>query len=151
MQQKLEIEKYVRIYRMARIRKKNLINKINEYISLEIIPADWREKAPRFYLMTINDEPIGCVSYKRGDSVIGNLYVEPEKRRQGYGTMLINHCIRVGRMIDRVRMFHAYIRKDNTASINLFEKLGFVRIGKINHRSYKYRYEIRDDNDGEEP
>lgn len=61
----------------------------------------------------------------RGD--IWGVYVEPRARRSGLGRLLLDHVLAHART--RVQQVHLAVTAGNTASIRLYESLGFIRYG----------------------
>ena len=57
--------------------------------------------------------------------------VAPEARGLGVGEALVRHCIETGRELGfRILQFNAVV-STNTPALNLYKKLGFVRLGVI--------------------
>ena len=75
-----------------------------------------------FYMLT-DDIPVGVVSVK--DSLIENLYILPERFRQGYGSILLKHTI------DRCNGTPALTVLNNNTAIEMYRKFGFKETGKI--------------------
>jgi ribosomal-protein-alanine N-acetyltransferase len=68
--------------------------------------------------------------YVIGDEVqILNIAVAPESRRAGYATRLLRHAIDVLRARG-AREFFLEVREGNGGAIDLYEKLGFVKVGR---------------------
>ncbi|MBC8505213.1 MAG: UDP-2,4-diacetamido-2,4,6-trideoxy-beta-L-altropyranose hydrolase [Anaerolineales bacterium] len=78
-----------------------------------------------------NTAPIGQVRFQieRKEAVI-SVSVDPNNRGKGYGQKII--WLGAQRIFDRtsVELIHAYIKKDNQASILAFCNSGFVRVGE---------------------
>lgn len=81
-----------------------------------------------------NGNPIGTIDLFDFDAFhlragVGILIAEHEERRKGYAGMalkgILNYCF------EHLMLHQVYcnITKDNTASINLFKKTGFIKIG----------------------
>jgi ribosomal-protein-alanine N-acetyltransferase len=58
-----------------------------------------------------------------------NLCVEPGSQRQGFGRLLLENAIRIARLRD-CRTLFLEVRPSNTAGIALYEKRGFVLVGR---------------------
>ena len=58
-----------------------------------------------------------------------NLCVEPGSQRQGFGRLLLENAIRIARLRD-CRTLFLEVRPSNTAGITLYEKRGFVLVGR---------------------
>ena len=57
--------------------------------------------------------------------------VAPQARGMGVGEALVRHCIEKGRELGfRILQFNAVV-STNTPALNLYKKLGFVRLGVI--------------------
>ena len=76
----------------------------------------------KVYMLT-DDIPVGIVSIK--DSLIENLYVLPERFRQGYGSKLLNFAI--SRCTDDPTLTVL----NNNSAIEMYRKFGFKETGRI--------------------
>ena len=133
-------------------RVKNLSNSQIYFLTKNnIIPTDWMELRERVYVIT-NDENeiVGTISFDRADALIKRLFIIEKYRRQGYGTMLVQHCINVAKILN-YNTIYTWIKTDNETSRNLFEKIGFAETTRFNMDednnvvSIKYKYVISGD------
>lgn len=58
------------------------------------------------------------------------IFVLPEEQEKGYATEALRLLIRYSFEILKLHMLHCNITADNTASIRLFEKAGFIKCGE---------------------
>ncbi len=94
------------------------------------ISQDWVQNSQkRFYIARDNTGAfVGCVAVRRRTGLISHLVILPGFRRHGYARLLIRNILPVLR-----GTAHAWVNVDNTASINLFNSLGFCRVdGRTN-------------------
>ena len=68
--------------------------------------------------MLVDEKPVGIVSVY-GD-LIENLYVLPEAQRRGYGTVLLQHAVKLCTAEPRL-----WILNTNNAAFSLYSKYGF--------------------------
>ena len=81
------------------------------------------EAGKRIWLLKDKGGAVGLVSVH--GSLIENLYVAPEKQKQGYGTMLLHFAI------DQcVEMPTLWILSNNDGARKLYERQGFCLTGK---------------------
>lgn len=77
-----------------------------------------------------NDVPFGyvCLRFFPPEAEITNIAVDPARRRQGIGEMLIDAALEYarGRCCDTVGL---EVRESNLPAIALYEKKGFARVG----------------------
>ena len=66
---------------------------------------------------------------------IFNIIVDPDYRKQGLGRDIMLHLMNIGRQ-NGASLSYLQVMKDNTAAINLYEKLGF-------DESYQYWYRMK--------
>ena len=76
----------------------------------------------KVYMLT-DDIPVGIVSVK--DNLIENLYVLPERYRQGYGSKLLSFAI--GKCVDTPTLTVL----NNNSAIEMYRKFGFKETGRI--------------------
>jgi len=104
----------------------------------------WREvidSRPRYYVLSVLDrrhdrsQIVGCVAIDISTGEIKHLAVDRRYRRLGIAKILVNYVLRNVTLESNVR-FNCWIRKQNTASLNLFKSLGFRIVGE-NKRSYR--------------
>ena len=73
--------------------------------------------------MLADDIPVGIVSIK--DSLIENLYVLPERFRQGYGSKLLNFAISKCTDVPMLTVLN------NNSAIEMYRKFGFKETGVL--------------------
>ncbi len=71
----------------------------------------------------------GCLLAVDGEGEILNIAVRPDVRKAGIGRALLGEMIIVGFDLD-VREFYLEVRESNTPARSLYEKLGFVTLGR---------------------
>lgn len=81
------------------------------------------------------DEPIGTVDlynadFKHSRAAVGILIAEPEYRQQGYALEALELLESYVQQILGFHNLYCSVHGDNAASNNLFEKAGYVLIGK---------------------
>jgi len=115
---------------------------ISEMAALEkqCFSLPWSENALREELENPYARYIVCT---HGGSVVGyvgarvvydevhitNVAVDPDHRRQGLGTAMMKEMIRAALLADYA-FITLEVRESNSAAIKLYDKLGFVFIGK---------------------
>ena len=71
-----------------------------------------------------------CIqTHAAGESHLLNLCIAPESQRQGLGSVLLDHAIRLARSQGCNSMF-LEVRPSNPAGFSLYEKRGFVVVGE---------------------
>lgn len=85
---------------------------------------DKMRQGSRFYLL-VDDLPVGVVSVN--GCLIEDLYVLPEKQRQGYGTKLLQWAIEQCAGVPTL-----WILENNRNAMRFYEKHGFRLTGRIN-------------------
>ena len=95
--------------------EKRTVERQTEYLLKQI--ADGK----KIYMLT-DDIPVGIVSVK--DSLIENLYVLPERYRQGYGSKLLNFAI------EKCNGTPTLTVLNNNSAIEMYRKFGFKESGK---------------------
>ena len=63
------------------------------------------------------------VWYFAGELHIGNLAVDPQWQKRGFGKKLLEHILE---KFARAEVAYLEVRKSNTAAIRLYEKFGFI-------------------------
>ncbi len=83
-----------------------------------------------------NNESIGQLRFERFDNhaIIG-ITVAPSQRGKGYGAKILKEGLKEYSKLWKVPV-HAFIKKDNIASIKAFEKAGFVFKEELNYRGH---------------
>lgn len=77
-----------------------------------------------------------CTFYNNGKAdvmIIDSVEVEPDHRREGIGTKLVEKAIGLARE-NNVDSIELNVNKDNIAAISLYEKLGFTKTNKDYYR-----------------
>ncbi len=88
----------------------------------------------RLYLAYWEEAAVGCIALRKIDAErceLKRLYVQPEFRNQGIGTLLINKVIEEARVIGYTSMLLDTLPFLESAQ-RLYEKHGFVRVEKYN-------------------
>lgn len=85
---------------------------------------DKMRQGSRFFLL-VDDLPVGVVSVN--GCLIEDLYVLPEKQRQGYGTKLLQFAIEKCGGVSTL-----WILENNRNALRFYEKHGFRLTGRIN-------------------
>ena len=71
-----------------------------------------------------------CIqTHSAGENHLLNLALAPEWQRQGFGTLLLHHAIRLARSQNCFCIF-LEVRPSNRAGIQLYEKNGFIIVGE---------------------
>ena len=98
----------------------------------------YKAKQVRFVICDINDENcvFGCIDLFEFDphhlrAGVGIL-IDPESRRKGVGAKALDLLEKYAKENLSLRNIYCSVLSDNEASINLFEKAGFERIGTRN-------------------
>lgn len=94
---------------------KRTVERQTEYLRQQM------NEGKEIYMLT-DGIPVGIVSIK--DSFIENLYVLPEKQRQGYGSILLKHAIRKCSGTTMLTVLN------NNTAIEMYRKFGFKETGK---------------------
>ena len=94
---------------------KRTVERQTEYLRQQM------NEGKEIYMLT-DGIPVGIVSIK--DSFIENLYVLPEKQRQGYGSILLKHAIRKCSGTPMLTVLN------NNTAIEMYRKFGFKETGK---------------------
>jgi len=84
----------------------------------------------RFMVVLNSNQAIGCADLfaynkKENEASVGIL-ISKEERQKGYGAETLNSIFAMAKEIYQLKQLKALILADNKASINLFEKMGFV-------------------------
>lgn len=89
------------------------------------------DRACTIYVAVQADEtPIGQVRYEvAGDAATISVSLDHRFRHHGYGSLLLQKASWQFLQSSPVRLIHAYIKQDNTASVRAFLKAGFVQQG----------------------
>ena len=95
---------------------KRTVERQTEYLRQQI------KDGKKVYMLT-DDIPVGIVSIK--DSLIENLYVLPERFRQGYGSKLLNFAI------SKCTDDPMQTVLNNNSAIKMYRKFGFKETGVL--------------------
>lgn len=92
-------------------------------------------KQLRLMICKHNEECIGLVdlfdiNFKHNRAALGILIANPDERGNGYAEEALKIVIKYAYKIYGITNFHCTIQSDNAASIRLFEKLKFDRVGE---------------------
>ena len=99
----------------AQALEKRTVERQAEYLHKQITDGK------KVYMLT-DDIPVGIVSIK--DNLIENLYVLPERYRQGYGSMLLDFAI------ENCTGAPMLFVLNNNSAIEMYRKFGFKETGK---------------------
>lgn len=83
------------------------------------------------YIGEDGSEKLGVVRFIYGDPAEIAIHMHPDKRRRGYGTILLQKAIKdfVKEHLEE-KVLMATIRPSNIGSIRIFEKIGFKATGE---------------------
>lgn len=70
----------------------------------------------------------GVMSVAAGEAHIFNVCVAPEKRRKGYGRMMMERLVEIAKSRGAKSMF-LEVRPSNLSALMLYEKMGFNEVG----------------------
>ena len=105
------------------------------------------------FMICLNDIPIGCIDLFEYNSLlnkagVGVLIADKENRNKGYAELALNLLINKCRNELSIVYLFCNIFKDNTASICLFEKCGFLFVEErmLDGKCVNF-YEMRFNND----
>lgn len=104
---------------------------IDEVTHLPTVLYDFLEDQSTVLLLSSSDK-VGCgmcTFREEGDQSVGlgNIFIDAESRRQGYGTALLQHAETVIRGLDNIDTIYLYHYGDGTAR-DLYLKLGYVEL-----------------------
>lgn len=87
-----------------------------------------------FFGVFIEDNLVGYLGFfKVFDNVdILNIAVCNKHKRQGIGTLLFDHLIDLAQEL-KAKTISLEVRVNNTAALGLYEKMGFIKLRKINN------------------
>jgi GNAT superfamily N-acetyltransferase len=102
------------------------------------------EDPRRFYVFAIGSryDIVGTIAVNVSGKEISCLVVDRRYRRLGIAQRLISHVLCMQELRNASRL-HCYIRRENTASQQLFTRMGFVPSGAEDGRSLEYILERR--------
>lgn len=96
-----------------------------------ITQADWEHAFSRYFVLEEEGEPLGYVAchhlFERLE--VNGVYVEPKRRRQGYGRLLLEAVLAYAQEAGCERVL-LEVRESNTAAIALYQNLNFTCIDK---------------------
>ena len=64
-------------------------------------------------------------------AVLGGIYINIAHRKRGMGQKLIEHLIDIAKQRENIKTVKLDVKKTQLAAINLYAKLGFVKVGEI--------------------
>jgi UDP-2,4-diacetamido-2,4,6-trideoxy-beta-L-altropyranose hydrolase len=83
-------------------------------------------------VQNLNLHPVGTVRYETsGHSAIISINITPDNRRRGVGSQAIQISSELLFETTLVTTVHAYIKIENTASINVFTRSGYSNTGLV--------------------
>ena len=86
-----------------------------------------------------DDQPVGQVRFEEietGRAEV-DIHLHENRRRSGLGTLLLNSAVELAFTKYGVHEIHAYIKLENSVSLRLFEKAGFVNLGVEQIRGHR--------------
>lgn len=116
----------------------NTITPFSKYILTQYIQESHRDiyeiKQLRLIIETLTGEPVGAIDLFDFDPFnqragVGILIHKQENRQQGFATDSLTLLCSYAENTLGLRQLYANISSDNTASISLFEKCGFIHCG----------------------
>ena len=96
--------------------EKRTVERQKDYLRRQI------DEGKKVYMLT-DDIPVGIVSVK--DNLVENLYVLPERYRQGYGSKLLTFAI------EKCNGTPTLTVLNNNSAIEMYYKFGFKETGQI--------------------
>ena len=98
----------------------------------------WKDRIGNALFALDGDRPIGMVVMIAGKTVktshIGNLYglyVKTAYRKRAIGHLLVSEVIKAYQGMERIRKIKLAVNGEQTAAINLYERLGFSIAGRL--------------------
>ncbi len=95
-----------------------------------------------FKIIYLNKNPIGLI---RLEKKYRNYYlsysIDPRFRRRGYASLALLKFIKKIKMNKKIKKIIALVKKKNTASIKIFNKLNFIDI-HYKKKIFKFEYKI---------
>ncbi len=94
-----------------------------------------------YYLFTLNKRPIGSFKVNMTSCDIGliSFLIDPDYQGKGYGKTIIRCGIQFLKNINtRIKRLNAEVLIENTASIKVFENIGFQRVDFQKHILFNY-------------
>lgn len=95
-------------------------------------------------------EPVGQIRFGKlpgeeygDDEVEVDVHIAPGKRSMGYGSRLISSAMQDFFAHRYAKKIHAFVRPENTASVHVFEKVGFKNIGECVIKGFNAIHFIR--------
>lgn len=88
------------------------------------------EEYAHYFVATADEKPIGAIGMRniKGDGQITNFLVDVPFRRRGIGRKLLEYML--SELKAEVETFSLEVRAGNTAAINLYQSMGFIKYGK---------------------
>lgn len=101
-------------------------------------------KGVEYFILTRYSEPIGCVALQRANREVyymERLAVLPEYRNQGFGRMLVEHCLQIA-IQRRAKRVEAGIMADQQELLEWYRRLGFrfKQRGRLHHLPFSVAY-----------
>ena len=87
-------------------------------------------KCHLYLIMSDNSEAIGQVRFEleRPDLAVVSISMAKDKRSRGYGTEALELALKQFNKLTDIRQVIAYVKPNNSRSIRMFEKAGFVKV-----------------------
>lgn len=124
---KLIMYKKINIYDYAKDLKKEEIEKINNYVNLNVI-----KELDNFFNIVINDNVIGCLLLTKKDDgvLLDEIYIEKNYRNKGIGSDILKKITQENNIV------YLWVYKLNTRAISLYKRLKFNIIDETENRYY---------------
>lgn len=124
---KLIMYKKINIYDYAKDLKKEEIEKINNYVNLNVI-----KELDNYFNIVINDNVIGCLLLTKKDDgvLLDEIYIEKNYRNKGIGSDILKKITQENNIV------YLWVYKLNTRAISLYKRLKFNIIDETENRYY---------------
>ena len=124
---KLIMYKKINIYDYAKDLKKEEIEKINNYVNLNVI-----KELDNNFNIVINDNVIGCLLLTKKDDgvLLDEIYIEKNYRNKGIGSDILKKITQENNIV------YLWVYKLNTRAISLYKRFKFNIIDETENRYY---------------
>ncbi|WP_159638676.1 GNAT family N-acetyltransferase [Erysipelothrix anatis] len=81
-----------------------------------------------YFIIEIDNEIVGCIGGGIVDDLVGEifvLYIDPDKKRKGYGTNLVQNFTRLQKERYSIKVQRVSVSEGNSKGIPFYEALGF--------------------------
>ena len=111
---------------------------MRQSLTEEAFAREYRQDDNRFLIATDVDSMIGMAKLRSGESEscvrarhpieLQRLYVDPDRKGKGVGTLLMNRCVEIGRNLAHDAIWLG-VWEHNLAARNFYERNGFIYCG----------------------